>query len=100
MKARNKLLSRDEYKGRETDCCDSVCPCRPCWHAHDCGYRSYSGWVVKMECATRYNGGCPYPLPEPQHVYEKADKSEKVRRYRRCQRCGQYPAVAEKSDSQ
>jgi hypothetical protein len=77
---RDRSLPASEYKGRPTQCCDSLCPCRPCWNAHDCGYRNYGGWVTRMECATRYNNGCPSPKPEPSHQANKAGT--------RCIRCG------------
>ena len=90
MMARDRTEPRSEYKGRPTTCSDAECPCRPCWNAHDCGYRlrsydgvpSSGGYVVHMECATRHNNGCPTPKPEPQHVYSSP-------RARVCKRCGQ-----------
>lgn len=96
MKARDRLLPITDYKGRLTDCCEAVCPCRPCWHAHDCG-RMMTGannrlvWWERMECATRHNNGCPRPLPEPVHVHEKTGPSGRTRHFRRCQRCGAMP---------
>ncbi len=90
MEARDRTEKKTDYKGRPTACCESVCPCRPCWNAHDCGYndRVYrdgnwvsNRWVERMECATRHNDGCPSPKPEPEHVYVSE-------RGRVCKRCG------------
>lgn len=70
MKVRNRLLSAKEYKGRPTEARDSLCPCRPCWHAHDCGYTTNQGErIVRMECATRWNSGCPIGPAFPQHIF-------------------------------
>ena len=93
MIVRDRTKPRSEYKGRPTEASDDCCPCRSCYNAHDCGYeqRVYNNqgcWVsnkhvTKMECATRYNRGCPQPKPEPVHVYSSD-------RARKCKRCGQY----------
>jgi len=86
MKVRDKTLPKTEYKGRETEARDRDCPCRPCYNAHDFGY-TRTGinrtlvWVVRMECATRWNNGCPDPLPEPEPIYTS-------KRGRVCKRCG------------
>ena len=91
MMVRDRSEPKGDYKGRPTACCEEVCPCRPCWNAHDCGYsqRVYSKeglwtsnkWIIRMECATRHNNGCPRPKREPQHLYV-SDRG-KV-----CKRCG------------
>ena len=90
MRARDMTQPKTEYKGREFDCSDAFCPCRPCLNNHDCGYNqkvytnglwTSNKWISRMECATRYNGGCPQPRPEPQHIY-KSDRANI------CQRCG------------
>jgi hypothetical protein len=79
---RDRTLKKTEYKGRETDACDSRCPCRECYNAHDCSYLNTVGkQVVRMECATRWNNGCPNPKPEPQHIYSARGKV--------CKRCGE-----------
>ncbi len=81
MKVRDRTLKKTEYKGRETDAFDERCPCRPCWHPHNVerdSRRYYSD--PDMQCVTRYNGGCPTPQPEPQHIYTP--------RGRVCRRCG------------
>ena len=77
MLVRDLTLKASEYKGRPTHALGGECPCRPCFNAHDCGrFNSYTGkHETRMECATRYSNGCPYPIPEPQHVY----RSERAR---------------------
>lgn len=89
MLVRDRTLPKTEYKGRPTEASDNLCPCRPCYNAHDCGYeqRVYDKngqWVsnkhvAKMECATRYNRGCPHVKPEPEHIFTP--------RGRVCKRC-------------
>jgi len=93
---RNKMLVRDktklktEYKGRLTWAYDSLCPCRSCFNAHDCGYWNSQGkWVVDMHCVTNRNSGCPNPLPEPTHIF--------MERGRVCKRCGTHRKLASKS---
>jgi len=89
VKVRDRTLRRSEYKGREFDAFDADCPCRPCANAHDCGYYGYDragkrAWITRMECATRWNGGCPPredPRCQPQHVYSGP-------RAKVCARCG------------
>ena len=82
VKVRDKTKKRSEYKGRITDARDELCPCRSCYNAHDCGHLDYRGkQLVHMACATRWNNGCPQPLPEPEHIF----KSEKANI---CKRCG------------
>lgn len=82
MIVRDRTLSPKEYKGRETSACDRECPCRACFNAHDCGaYSTMGKWLTSMQCATRYNGGCPTTTPRPRHVYV-SDRG-KV-----CLRCG------------
>ena len=86
MKVRDLTLKKSEYKGRETDACDAVCPCRPCYNAHDCGYTNSQGkQVINMECATRWNCGCPDPMPKPEHIT--------VGEGRKCKRCGGWKEV-------
>ena len=81
MLVRDKTLGPRDYKGRFTDARDSSCPCRPCFNAHDCGRLNTMGqWTRDMQCATRYNGGCPNPAPTPEHVF--------VKRGWACKRCG------------
>lgn len=85
MKVRDLTLSIKEYKGRWTDACEEVCPCRPCYNAHDCGYSQHAGfgktvWIEHMECATRHSFGCG-EKPEPQHKLNKRG---------RCKQCGVY----------
>lgn len=89
--ARDRIEPKTEYKGRPTYCLDKFCPCRPCWHPHDCGHTQKvyneqgawvaNQWIVHMECATRYNNGCSYPKPDPEHIPYKTVK--------RCKRCNQ-----------
>lgn len=92
MKVRDKTLKPSEYKGRWTDASDELCPCRPCFNAHDCGKPKpiYKNGVHvsndyaagrDMQCATRWNSGCPDPKPTPEHVY--VSERAKV-----CKRCG------------
>jgi len=89
MTVRDRSLKKSDYKGRPFDATDYCCPCRSCLNNHDCGRNQKvykdglwveNEWVPRMECATRYNQGCPRPLPEPVHDFGKA------RRY--CRRCG------------
>jgi len=88
MKVRDRTMLVSEYRGQWTEASDKECPCRPCYNPHDCGY-SRTGpnktnvWVARIECATRWNGGCPSPKPEPQHIYRS-----KRGRERYCRRCG------------
>ena len=84
MKVRDLSLPITEYKGRVTDARDYLCPCRPCWNAHDCGYTNSQGkWITRMECATRWNNGCPDDK-EPTHVFPEGK--------RKCARCGKAEA--------
>lgn len=79
MHVRDYTLSQTDYKGRWTEASDWQCPCRPCYNAHDCGrpvpvYDKNGRWVgnryvLDMQCATRYNRGCPSPKPEPTHQF-------------------------------
>ena len=81
MIVRDRTLRRSEYKGRETQARAAKCPCMPCYNAHDCGYTNSQGkWVQGMECATRWNDGCPKPLPEPEHIFSPRGYV--------CKRCG------------
>ena len=80
MQVRDRTRKVSEHKGRNTDACEAVCPCRPCYRPHDCGYFLRGDWKVNMECVTRYHQGCPQPLPEPEHL--------PAQRGGRCQRCG------------
>lgn len=82
MKVRDHTLALTEYKGRWTEASDVACPCRPCYNAHDCGWRDNQGkWTQRMECATRESSGCPSPQPEPAHD---------LNRVRNCRRCKQH----------
>lgn len=99
MQVRDMTLGVWEYKGKWTQASDSMCPCRPCYNAHDCGRNEtrytragepYREWAPRMECATRYNDGCPDPMPEPVHVFGK--------RGRLCKRCGQIVLKGETND--
>jgi len=83
MLVRDRSKPKRDYKGRPTEAAGVECPCRPCWHPHDCGHirpGGVGGWVTRMECATRFNNGCPDPMPEPQHDFGKARVF--------CRRCG------------
>ena len=81
MKVRDLTMKVTEYKGRLTEAYDRECPCRPCYNAHDCGRMGWGGGWRDMQCATRYNFGCPHPMPDPQHI-------RPTPRTRKCQRCG------------
>ena len=86
MKVRDKTKLKSEYKGRLTDASMTICPCMPCYNAHDCGNYVYDGpnsqkWRVRMECAIRWNNGCPTPEREPEHIYV-SDRGTV------CKRCG------------
>lgn len=85
MKVKDFTISEKEYKGRWTEARGEDCPCRLSFNAHDCGHYTYtdinkSTWVVKMECATRWNNGCAECLKEePVHIPNKKNT--------RCKRC-------------
>jgi len=90
LKVRDKSLPKTDYKGREAMAIDPSCPCRPCWHPHDCGYLNSQGqWVMRMYCATNWNNGCP-PQEQraPSHVFPD--------RKRKCARCGASKSTAKK----
>ena len=80
IQVRDHTIKVTEYKGRWTYASDLMCPCRPCYNAHDCGHYIGSGtWIVSMACATNANDGCPSPKPKPEHIPPK--------RGRLCKRC-------------
>lgn len=90
MKVRDRTKSITDYDGRPTGACGAECPCRSCYHPHDCGYtHSYHGWITDMKCLTRYKDGCPYDDGEkkykPEHIYSSV-------RGRVCKRCGERKA--------
>ena len=81
MLVRNLRFPKTEYLGRPCEARDADCPCRSCYSPHDFGSSNTRGrWVVDMMCATRERGGCPAPLPEPEHVHTTP-------RARKCARC-------------
>ena len=82
MKVRDRTIkSKDDYAGRPVEALNEACPCRPCYHPHDCGHTDWDGkWVVVMRCITRDNKGCPEER-EPEHVYKGQGKV--------CRRCHQ-----------
>jgi hypothetical protein len=90
MKVRDYSKPAKEYKGRWTEARDALCPCRPCFIAHDCGWiRGDGKRIVSMECAVRYNNGCPRKLRLPHHIF-KATKRFQNRRpdqIFKCLRC-------------
>jgi len=71
MKVRNRSLALSEYNGSWTEASDEMCPCRPCYRPHDCGYSINGCWIVSMECVSRHTKGCPSPKPTPKHVFTK-----------------------------
>jgi hypothetical protein len=80
MKVRDKSLPKTDYKGLETEAIDPSCPCRPCWHPHDCGYMdNQAKWHPRMYCATNWNSGCPVERPTT-HLFPQGK--------RKCVRCG------------
>ena len=83
MIVRDKLLKKSDYKGRETHALDKLCPCRPCYQAHNFGRidRYSEKLTIDMRCALRYNRGCPSILPPAFHVMFST-------RERTCKRCG------------
>ena len=100
MKVRNKLIDKKEYKGRLTEVSDKMCPCRPCFSPHDCGYRSGNGkWEIVMRCVTNHNNGCPTringELPIPIHVIRSKWENRKRGQIRTCLRCGQKVILGE-----
>jgi hypothetical protein len=104
MKVRNKLLSKKEYKGRLTEASDKMCPCRPCWNPHDCGYKNSAGKrIVDMYCLTNYSDGCPIrigivsrkgELVMPVHIL-RSNWHRKKGQIRTCLRCGQRVVIGE-----
>ena len=76
---RDKTVNISEWNGKWTDASDNVCPCRPCYHPHDFGYSTQTGYKVRIVCLSREHGGCPDVKPEPEHVYTKHGKV--------CKRC-------------
>lgn len=80
---RDKTLKKSEYKGHPTYAVDDVCPCRPCFNAHDCTppnpAHSRKVYSDVFHCATNWNSGCPQPKPEPEHI---------LNRLNNCKRCG------------
>ena len=82
MKVRDLALPKTEYKGRLTVAVDALCPCRPCWHPHDCGRLNSQGkWVMNMYCATNWNNGCP-PKEKREAVHTIPEGK------RKCSHCG------------
>jgi hypothetical protein len=83
MKVRDKTLKKTEYKGREVEGIDTSCPCKPCFHVHDCGRTNSQGkWDSHFACATNWNSGCPsdHTQRQPEHVYKSNGRV--------CIRCG------------
>jgi len=100
VKIRNRLLNEKEYKGRWTEAADKFCPCRRCYNAHDCGYTGGDGKrVIVMQCATRYNSGCPTrirgELLIPIHIIRSKWEYRKKGQTRVCKRCGQRVVIGE-----
>jgi len=94
IQVKDKL--KDDYKGRLTYAVDKMCPCRPCYNAHDCGYSAggTGKWVIRMYCATNYNKGCPIPRPKPIHIV-KSKAEIKKSDIRKCLRCGKKVVLGE-----
>lgn len=80
MRVRDKAVKKGEY-GSTADAYDRNCPCRPCFRVHDYGRTDSAGKWVANPRWTREQGGCPSPMPEPQHTFVSA-------RARVCRRCG------------
>ncbi len=79
MLVRDRTIPKREYKGRLTEALDELCPCRPCYNAHNCSTDPYRYWdKPDMRCVTRDNGGCPQPLPMAIHIWN---------RWGNCRRC-------------
>jgi hypothetical protein len=80
---RNETLKKTDYKGKPCYAIDMTCPCRHCYNCHDCTppnpVHSRKFYSDIFHCATNWNGGCPQPLPEPIHDFN---------RQKRCKRCG------------
>lgn len=59
---RDKMLPKSDYKGRPTEASDELCPCRPCFNAHDCGreYMDNPRWTADREA--HYQHGVRYPI--------------------------------------
>ena len=92
MKVRDKRYKKSDYLGRETYAMDKLCPCRPCFSVHDCGRFSGGEWRSYFACVTRFNNGCPHPIPEPVHILHS------TREYV-CKRCGKRLSPEERSAS-
>ena len=59
MLVKDRTHKVSTWLGRPTEARDPLCPCRPCWHPHDCGHFNHKEWVRDMQCLTRYKNGCP-----------------------------------------
>lgn len=91
MKVRDRTLKVSEYKGRWTNVSNVECPCRRCYNAHDCGWNRFDGTrVISMECATRFNNGCP-EHPKTSHIFRSTKRLSKRKTgdVFRCIRCSQ-----------
>ncbi|MBT9168374.1 MAG: hypothetical protein DDT19_01719 [Syntrophomonadaceae bacterium] len=86
MRVRDRLVNG--YKGQEVNCPDRVCPCRPCYNPHNCGYRLGVRYVDNFVCLTNHDRGCPDNKPEPVHILRVRDCRLKVGATRVCMRCG------------
>ncbi|MBT9168418.1 MAG: hypothetical protein DDT19_01763 [Syntrophomonadaceae bacterium] len=86
MLVRDKLVNG--YKGEYVECPDRVCPCRPCFKVHNCGYRLGRRYVDNVVCVRNYEWGCPDNKPEPVHILRVRDCRLKVGDTRVCMRCG------------
>ncbi len=102
MLVRDRLADKS-YRGREVSCPDEVCPCRECFHVHNCNYRVGNKYIDRFVCLTNFEHGCPDPKPVPKHViylagqdYQRFRKKmmetgtfppDRLRRT--CRRCGQ-----------
>ena len=84
MQVRDHTKPVKEYKGGHwTFAVDAVCPCRPCYNAHDCtppnpAY-SKTAYSDVFHCASNWNSGCPQPKPEPQHILNRLNNCKRCR---------------------
>ncbi|MFA5037374.1 MAG: hypothetical protein WC479_09395 [Candidatus Izemoplasmatales bacterium] len=82
MEVRDRTEDPKTYSGSKAEAKDKECPCRSCFRIHDFGHSDHEGkWVTNYRCWSREQGGCPNPIPEPEHKFVS------TRAYV-CRRCG------------
>lgn len=71
---RDKTKQKTEHLGKFIWAAENDCPCRSCYHVHLISTDDY-------RCLRNHCHGCPDPLPEPEHIWNKRG---------RCIRCGAF----------